>query len=166
MPRRCTICAHKKRSAIDKALVARQPFRNIAAQFRVSTSALVRHSDDHLPSSLVKAHQDTEAAQADALLAQVVDLRDNAFGIFDKAEGSADLRAAVSAIREARGCVELLGKLAGQLKDSPTINVILMPEWRELQTAILKALAPHRDARLAVTTALAEMESHHAAGHA
>ncbi len=41
-----------------------------------------------------------------------------------------------------------------------------MPEWRALQTTILKALAPHRDARLAVTTALAEMESHHAAGHA
>ena len=62
--------------------------------------------------------------------------------------------------------MELLGKLAGQLQASPTINVILMPEWRELQTAILKALAPHRDARLAVTSALAEMESHHAAGHA
>ncbi len=41
-----------------------------------------------------------------------------------------------------------------------------MPEWRELQTAILKALAPHRDACLAVTAALVEMESHHAAGHA
>ncbi len=166
MPRKCTICAHKKRSAIDKALVERPAFRNIAAQFRVSTSALVRHSDDHLPSSLVKAQEATEAAQADALLAQVVDLRDKALGVRGQAEASEDLRTAVSAIREARGCVELLGKLAGQLKDSPTINVILMPEWRELQTAILKALAPHRDARLAVTAALVEMESHHAAGHA
>ncbi len=166
MPRKCTICGHKKRSAVDKALVARQPFRTIADQFGVSKTALLRHYDDHLPSSLVKAQQATEAAQADALLAQVVDLRDKALGVLEQAEASEDLRTAVSAIREARGCVELLGKLAGQLKDSPTINVILMPEWRELQTAILKALAPHRDARLAVTTALAEMESHHAAGHA
>ena len=166
MPRRCTVCGHKKRSAIDKALVERRPFRDIAGQHRVSKSALVRHFDDHLPSSLVKAQEATEAAQADALLAQVVDLRDKAFGIFDKAESSDDLRTALGAIREARGCVELLAKLAGELQDSPTINVILMPEWRELQTAILKALAPHRDARLAVTTALAEMESHHAAGHA
>ncbi len=166
MPRKCTICSHKKRSAIDKALVERQAFRTIADQFRVSKTALLRHHDDHLPSSLVKAQEATEAAQADALLAQVVDLRDKALGVLEQAEASEDLRTAVSAIREARGCVELLGKLAGQLKDSPTINVILMPEWRELQTAILKALAPHRDARLAVTTALAEMESHHAAGHA
>ncbi len=29
MPRKCTICGHKKRSAIDKALVERQPFRTI-----------------------------------------------------------------------------------------------------------------------------------------
>jgi hypothetical protein len=166
MPRKCTICAHKKRSAIDKALVERRAFRTIADQFRVSKTALLRHHDDHLPSSLVKAQEATEAAQADALLAQVVDLRDKALGVLEQAEASEDLRAALNAIREARGCVELLGKLAGQLKDSPTINVILMPEWRELQTAILKALAPHRDARLAVTTALAEMESHHAAGHA
>ncbi len=166
MPRKCTICGHRSRAKIDKALVERRAFRTIAHQFKVSKHALLRHSDDHLPSSLVKAQQATEAAQADALLAQVVDLRDKALGVLEQAEASEDLRTAVSAIREARGCVELLGKLAGQLKDSPTINVILMPEWRELQTAILKALAPHRDARLAVTTALAEMESHHAAGHA
>ncbi len=118
MPRKCTICSHKKRSAIDKALVERQAFRTIADQFRVSKTALLRHYDDHLPSSLVKAQQATEAAQADALLAQVVDLRDKALGVLEQAEASEDLRTAVSAIREARGCVELLGKLAGQLKDS------------------------------------------------
>ncbi len=166
MPRRCTICGHRSRANIDKALVERQPFRAIARQFTVSKDALIRHHDDHLPTSLIRAQKATEAAQADALLAQVVDLRDKALGVLEQAEASKDLRTAVSAIREARGCVELLGKLAGQLQASPTINLILMPEWRELQTAILKALAPHRDARLAVTTALAEMESHHAAGHA
>ena len=97
MPRKCTICGHKSRSQIDRALVERQPFRTIAHQFKVSKYALLRHSDDHLPSSLVKAQQATEAAQADALLAQVVDLRDKALGVLDKAEGSDDQRAAVSA---------------------------------------------------------------------
>ena len=75
MPRRCTICIHDSRSEIDQALVKRQPFRAIARQFDVSKSALVRHHDDHLPASLVKAQEATEAAQADALLAQVVGLR-------------------------------------------------------------------------------------------
>ena len=154
MPRTCTICAHDKRPDIDRALVARQPFRNIAAQYKVSTSALVRHSDDHLPSSLLKAQAAREAANADALLAQVVDLRDKAFGIFDKAEESDDLRAAVSAIREARGCVELLAKLAGELKDAPTINLVVSAEWLTIQAAVLTALEPHPDARTAVAHAL------------
>ena len=166
MPRVCTICTHKRRPEIDKALVARRPFRDIAGQYSVSKSALVRHHDDHLPAALVKAQDASEAAQADALLAQVIDLRDRAIGILDKAGESDDLRAATAAIREARGCVELLGKLAGELKDAPTINVILMPEWRQLQATILAALEPHAEARLAVASALLDVESHHAPGHA
>ncbi len=162
MPRKCTICGHKSRAKIDQALVERQAFRNIAAQFRVSTSALVRHSDDHLPSALVKAQEATEAAQADALLAQVVDLRDKALGVLEQAEASEDLRTAVSAIREARGCVELLGKLAGQLKDAPTINLVLSAEWLTVQAAVLTALEPHPDARLAVAGALGNIHVGHA----
>ncbi len=166
MPRVCTVCTHKSRAKIEKALVARNPFRTIAGQYQVSKSALLRHHDDHLPVALVKAQAAAEAAQADALLAQVVDLRDRALGILDKAQASDDLRAAVSAIREARGCVELLGKLAGQLKDAPIVNLVLMPEWLQLQAAILGALGPHREARLAVAAALADVETHHAPGHA
>ncbi len=158
MSRKCTICAHKQHSAIDKALVERQPFRTIADQFSVSKTALLRHYDDHLPSSLVKAQEATEAAQADALLAQVVDLRDKALGVLEKAEAADELRAAVSAIREARGCVELLGKLAGQLKDAPTINLVLSAEWLTVQAAVLTALEPHPEARLAVSSALGGVE--------
>jgi hypothetical protein len=154
MPRRCTICLHDKRHEIDQALVERRAFRAIARQHGVSKDALIRHHDDHLPTALVKAQAAREAADADALLAQVVDLRDKAFGIFDKAESSDDLRAAVSAIREARGCVELLAKLAGELKDAPTINLILSAEWLTIQTAVLTALEPHPEARLSVASAL------------
>ncbi len=158
MPRKCTICGHKSRSQIDRALVERQPFRTIADRFGASKTALLRHHDDHLPSSLLKAQAAREAAQADALLAQVVDLRDKALDVLEQAEGAADLRAAVSAIREARGCVELLGKLAGQLKDAPTINLVLSAEWLTVQAAVLTALEPHPDARLAVAGALGRIE--------
>ncbi len=158
MPRRCTICTHDKRGEIDQALVARQPFRAISRQFGASKDALVRHSDDHLPAALVRAQEATEAAQADNLLAQVTDLRDRAIGILDTAEAEEDLKAAISAIREARGCVELLGKLAGQLQDGPTVNILVSAEWRGLQTIILKALEPHAAARLAVAEALATVE--------
>ncbi len=140
MPRVCTICTHKARAKIDKALVERERFRTIADQFGVSKTALLRHHDDHLPAALVKAQDATEAAQADALLAQVVDLRDKALDVLDTGQGSADLRAAIGAIREARGCVELLAKLAGQLKDAPTVNILVSSEWQGLQAVILQAL--------------------------
>ena len=158
MPRRCTICTHDKRNEIDQALVERQAFRAIARQYGVSKDALLRHHDDHLPAALVKAQAAAEAAQADALLAQVVDLRDKALDVLDTAQGSADLRVALGAIREARGCVELLAKLAGQLKDAPTVNILVSAEWQGLQAVILQALEPHVAARLAVAEALATVD--------
>ena len=161
MSRRCTICTHKKREEIDSALVARDPFRTIADRFGVTKTSLIRHSDDHLPASLVKAQEAAEAAQADNLLAQVCDLRDKALSVLESAENADDLRTAIAAIREARGCVELLGKLAGQLNDAPTVNLFISAEWRTVQVAILSALEPHADARLAVADALAQLENGH-----
>ncbi len=166
MARTCTICRHEKRADIDKALIARVPFRNIAGRHKVSKSALVRHLDDHIPAALLKAKDAEEVAQADVLLRQVGELRDRALAILDVAEAAAEYRDALAAIREARGCLELLGKLAGQLKDAPTVNVILSAEWRDIQAVMLAALEPYMDARLAVAEALTTMESHHAAGHA
>jgi hypothetical protein len=78
--------------------------------------------------------------------------------VLTKAENADDLRAAVAAIREARGCVELLGKLAGQLQDAPTINVIMSSEWLVIQASVLQALEPHPDARLAVAHALGKVQ--------
>ncbi len=166
MPRKCTICTHAKRAEINRALVAGEKYRNIAEQFRVTLAPLVRHRDDHIPAALVKAKEAAEVAQADNLLAQVCDLRDRAVVILDKAEAADDLRSAIAAIREARGCVELLGKLAGQLKDAPTLNLFVTAEWKTVQVAILQALLPHPDARQAVVAALDMTTTPHEPGHA
>jgi len=161
MPRKCTICGHNQRQDIDAALVERQSFRNIAARFKVSTSALVRHSDDHIPVALTKAHDAAAVAHADTILDQVQELRDRALAILDKAEDAKEYRSALGAIREARGCLELLGKLAGELQDAPTINILVTPAWINIQTVILGALNAHPDARIAVADALAGIEAGH-----
>ena len=142
MARTCTICRHEKRADIDRALIAHQPFRAIARQYEASKDALIRHHDNHLPAALLKAKDAEEVAQADVLLRQVGELRDRALAILDKAEAAAEYRDALAAIREARGCLELLGKLAGQLQDAPTVNVILSAEWRDIQAVMLVALEP------------------------
>ncbi len=100
-------------------------------------------------------------AHADTILAQVQTLRDRALKILDTAEQGNDLRIALGAIREARGCVELLGKLAGELQDAPTVNVFVSAEWLEVQAVILGALEPHADARFAVADALTSLNGNH-----
>src|SRR5215210_127365 len=107
MPRACTICQHPEREAINKALVANEPFRHIAARFGTSTSALQRHKDEHLPAVMVKSEQAKETVLADDLLGMVKHLRDKAIAILETAENAGDLRTALLGIREARACIEL-----------------------------------------------------------
>lgn len=155
MPRTCTICTHERRSEIDAALLAEEPYRRIAARFGTSTGALQRHKE-HLPEHLAKAHEAQEVAQADNLLEQVKDLQARALSILDKAETAGDLRTAVSAIREARAIFELLAKLTGELDERPVINLVNAPEWLSLRVLILEAVRPYPDAAQAVTRALSE----------
>ena len=93
-------------------------------------------------------------ANGDDLLDQVRDLQRRAVAILERAEEEGDHRVALTAIREARGCLELLGRLAGELQERQTVNVLINPQWVEIRGAILQALEPHGEAREAVTRAL------------
>ncbi len=159
MPRTCTICTHPERAAIDAALIAGEPYRNIAERHGVSVGALFRYKSDRLPAALVHAKEAEQVVHADDLLAQVRDLQRRTLGILNSAEETGDRRTALAAIREARGCIELFGRLAGELSDGATVNVILSPEWTRLRAVIIGALAPYPDARLAVAARLAEAET-------
>lgn len=158
MPRTCTICEHPQRQKIDKLLVQGEPYRDIAGRFSLSRSALSRHKE-HLPSALTKAQEAGEIAHANSLLGQVRDLQTRTLNILDAAEQSGDLRTALGAIREARGNLELLGKLAGELQTGQVVNILVSPQWIILRSVILESLEPFRDARLAVASALEGVEN-------
>lgn len=64
-----------------------------------------------------------QAADAQTLLERVQDLNRHAIAILSRAERDGEHQAALGAIREARGCLELLGKLSGQLQTKQTTNV-------------------------------------------
>jgi len=153
MPRVCTVCNHLERELIDKLLVEGKSFRNIAERFSLSSTSTYRHKA-HINRTLLKANEVREIAQADNLLEQVRDLQTRALNVLLKTEEAEDWRAATGAIREARGCLELLGKLAGELQEGQTINVIVSPQWVELRTTIIEALEPHPEAKFAVLRAL------------
>jgi hypothetical protein len=122
----------------------------------LSEAAVRRHKADHIPFHLVKAQDAAEVAHADNLLEQVKSLQARALTILDKAEASGDLRTALSAIREARGNLELLAKLLGELQQEGTINLVVAPEWLSLRAVVVEALAPYPQAREAVLGALSE----------
>ena len=153
MPRACTICAHRQRKAIERALLAGQPFRELAARFDTSTGALQRHKSEHLSTALLKADRVEQETRGDDLLKKIENLEVDARRIAAKAEKGDDLRTAIVAIRELTRIVELLAKLRGELQNAPTtINI------QVLAPVILSALEGFPEARLAVAERLSEID--------
>ena len=160
MPQACTVCAHPERRAIDRELVAGHQVNRKIAQGRGLTEAAVwRHAANHLPAALVKAEAAREVAHADDLLAQVRDQRGQALAIYEKADAAGSYVAAIAALREARGCLELLGELLHELDRRPTVNLLVAPEWLAVRAALLAALGPHPDAPAAVVERLLALDA-------
>lgn len=158
MPRNCTICAHPEREAIDAAIVSGVPLAALAAKYRVSADALGRHAAHHLPAAMVKGRAAADMVHGDDLLAQARDLQAKALGILAKAEKAGDLRTAVAANREARGCLELLARLLAELPEGVTVNLAVSSEWLRTREVVLLALLPFPEAREAVSARLAALE--------
>ncbi len=115
MGRRCSICLHADRESIDSSLIRGEPLRSIAARHGLSATALHRHKNAHLPKALARAHEVEEIVQADSLLEEVGALLARTDTIYAESVANGDMRLALSAIREKRGCLELLGKVTGEL---------------------------------------------------
>ena len=118
MARRCSICQHADREAIDSSLIRGEPLRSIAGRQGLSSTALHRHKVAHLPKALARAQEAQEIVRADSLLEEVGALLARTDTIYTESVAAGDMRLALSAIREKRGCLELLGKVTGEL-DGP-----------------------------------------------
>ena len=141
------------------ALIAGEPYRSVANRYEsLSQASVQRHSENHLPATLAQAKEAEMVAHADDLLEQVRDLQVRTFAILEAAEASEQHRTALSAIREARGNLELLAKLSGQLQQEGTVNLHLSPEYLEVRTAILVAVEPYPEAARAISRAMLGIE--------
>ncbi len=116
MARTCTVGAHPAHHRLNKLVVeGQESLRSIAHRHGLSKDALIRHRRAHIPKALVKAQEASEVAHGEDLLGQVRGLQARASQILEEAANSGDLRTALMAVREARGCVELIGKANGEL---------------------------------------------------
>jgi predicted transcriptional regulator len=156
LPRTCTVCAHESRFEIDSILVDRSAsYRDIAERFALSKTAVSRHVTGGHISALIALAADAErSAQADTLLDRVEDLQARTLAILEASEETREHGTALSAIREARRNLELIGEVTKELDRTPTLNLHLNAEWIELRTAIVEALEPHLEARESVLSAL------------
>jgi hypothetical protein len=162
LPRRkpgmkCKICQRPDRERIDAAIVIGKSLNSIAVDCGISPSSVQRHRDKCLAATLAKAAPAVAAAEIDHgtnLAASAAQLRDKALSILAKAERAGDLKTALIGVREAARCVDLLGRVTGDLDTGITLNVAVAPSLTQLQQAILLALGPFPEARRAVVSAL------------
>ena len=159
MPNRCKACTHESRLTIDRACVRGESNRAIAEQYGLSDSVVGRHRNNCLTRQLLKASEIKETAHADVILADVQDLKWRTLDILSKAEEADGHDTALKAIREARGLLETLGKVTGQMPEGPTVNILISAEWVQVQAVVLNALESHPQARLAVAGALRAIEA-------
>jgi len=157
--RTCSICRHLARNDIDEALLHNVPLRAIERQYEVGRGALSRHRDQgHIAATAAKGAEAAEATHGDNILEWTRGILGKAVSFMNQAEVSGDLKTALVGVREARGCIELLAKVMGELKDGPTVNIFMSPEWVQVQTVILTALEPlGPEARTRVALALKEV---------
>lgn len=163
MPRACTICAHAERAAIDAALAAGTSFRDIALQFAVGFMAVQRHASTHVAQAVAQSQAAREAVAEGAALDVVKQLRTinvTTTAILEEARAARDGDLALKAIDRLQRQIELQAKLLGDLDERSVTQVALIqsPDWQRLRSAILAALAPYPEARLAVAAALAASE--------
>jgi hypothetical protein len=162
MPQPCSICTHPDLTTINRELSNGTSLRNIARQYGVSKDALSRHKK-HVSVTLrdiTQAVQNSpEPRQSATLQDQLLTLITKAHTLTEAAEAAGDLRTALQGVREVRGCLDLLGKVVGDLPTGTMIGICVSPEWTAIRTAILHALEPYPQARQAVVEALDQIPS-------
>jgi hypothetical protein len=137
MPRSCPICDHEEIDGINAALASNERIRTIAERWSVRKTALMRHRNEHLPYSAIEAKEaeakEAEAKEAEAkeaeedalgddLLDQVRDLQERALATLEEAEEAEELNAALRAIREVKGDLELMTDPLNELDERSVDN--------------------------------------------
>jgi len=109
---------------IEEGLLKSVPLRSIAQQTnpRVSAWSIHRHRQ-HLPAQLALAARAVEASAPSELLDRVEKLIEESQGIVTAAKAAKNWQAATGALREARACLELLGKLNGELQAASNVSL-------------------------------------------
>jgi hypothetical protein len=175
---RCTVCQHDERWRIELLRAGGASLDALAEKFKpLSRDAIARHwanhvSDEVKASYLVGPAQLADlAATAAAEGASVLDhfrvVRTMLMSQLAATTEAGDARGASIVAAQLVGVLEKIGKVTGEIATiaQGTINVtnnvaiVNSPQFAKVQAAILRALAPHAAARMAVVEALRDLDT-------
>jgi hypothetical protein len=128
MPRRCTVCGHPKRDAIERAVLARQSFQRIASRYGLTDTSIIRHQK-HLSERIVQSSRIAEINRADDLVDRLIELSRETQAVLARAKEAGNDELVLKAVARAEKQLELQARLLGELKDAPVFNLIMSPEW-------------------------------------
>ena len=112
MPRPCTVCNHRVRDQIERALLKGEALTSIAERFGLPRTNLWRHKA-HIRTDLAKMPEAAQMAHSGMLAAQLQALVDDAHELKRKAEQKRDYRTALVAVREITRLLEFSARLQG-----------------------------------------------------
>jgi hypothetical protein len=142
----CKVCGlpPRTRKAIDRALVEGMPVERVAERFKrkVSRSGVYRHSKHVLaatPESR-RLQQGQVVMEGKSLLDRTEQLIAEHQALAETAKATGQIIAAVSALREIRANLELMGKLSGELF-SANVNFFAMELTKERISDFIEAAA-------------------------
>jgi hypothetical protein len=166
--RRCLVCNHPQRPAIDLAIATGCSKGRIGERFKVSADSVWRHGKAHLTPEM-------RAALATKILAREGDMRrvlleegvgivdalkavrGPLFGLFLAAVDVGDSKAVAGLAGRLHESLALTAKIAGELTPHAAVsitNVLLSPDFMELRAKLLRVLARHPEARAEVAAVL------------
>ncbi len=148
---RCASCEHPDQKLINEGLAAGKSLLSLSKRFHITRSSL-KHHRAHLSESLVAIQT---AAGAEGIVEQLQDLVRRARRFLDSAELSGNSAQGLTAIRELRESLLVLGRVTGELTPAPVVvDLATMPAFIAMRTKMVRALAAFPEARLAIVAVL------------
>jgi hypothetical protein len=136
--------------------------RILAKQLWTLSDTAIRHHAINCVPELMRTAAD-DAAERDVTTVETVrqealNLMDEAKEMIQEAKAADDLRGRAACLTSAKGCLELLARITGDIGADIEIRVQASASWQKAKTAIIAALAPHPAALADVVAALQGVE--------
>ncbi len=152
----CRTCTSPDRPAIEAALVSGQSIRGVALRYGLSKGSVSAHFKHHVSPALAGI---VETKRTRTLIDRAEQLIGETESILQAAKESGRAQLALSAIRELRESIKLLGLASGELRPEgqvqiAVVNLVENQEYLQVKERLLLALAAFPEARAAAATAL------------